>query len=127
MTAEPGRGVEGLGFLGLRVETPEAFEATVSMYRDALGLPIVLDEPGRAWFRATDGTPIHVYGPPEAEHEFFGAAPCVGLRVPDVPATRARLEAAGYEFVTDIERAGGVAWCHFRGPGGSVYELIGGG
>jgi hypothetical protein len=58
---------------------------------------------------------------------FFGGAPCVGLRVPDVPAARHRLAAAGYEFLTELERAADVAWCHVRGPGGTVYELIGGG
>ncbi len=120
-------GVDGLGFLGVRVDTPGEFDAAVTLYRDLLGLPQTLDEPGRAWFRAVDGTSIHVYGPPEDEHLFFGAAPCVGLRVPDVPAARARLEASGYPFLTEIERAGDVAWCHFRGPGGAVYELIGGG
>jgi hypothetical protein len=127
MTTEAGRGVDGLGFLGVRLESREAFEAAVVLYRDLLGATQVLEEPGRAWFKAGDGTAIHVYGPQEVEHEFFGPARCVGLRVSDVPATRARLEAAGYEFVTDIERAGGVAWCHFRGPAGTVYELIDGG
>jgi hypothetical protein len=118
--------VEGLGFLGVRLDTESEFRAAVSLYRDLLAMPQTLDEPGRAWFRAVDGTPIHVYGPPEVEHAFFGGAPCVGLRVADVPAARARLEAAGYEFVTELEYDADVAWCHFRGPGGTVYELIGG-
>lgn len=120
------RGIERIGFLGVRLETADAFEAALSLYRDLLGLPLELEEPGRAWFRCADGTPIHVYGPPEEDHRFFGGAPCVGLRVADVPAVRRRLEAAGYVFLTDIERAGETAWCHFRGPGDTVYELIGG-
>ena len=44
--------------------------------------------------------------------------------VDDVDAVRERLEAAGIEFLTPVERAGASAWCHFRGPDGNVYEII---
>jgi catechol 2,3-dioxygenase-like lactoylglutathione lyase family enzyme len=118
--------IRGLGFLGVRVPDAGTFAAAVHLYRELLGLPVILDEPGRCWFRLGDGTQLHVYGPPEEDHVFFGAAPCVGFVVEDVPATRARLEAAGIRFLTEIEKAGNTAWCHYRGPDGAVYELIGG-
>ena len=49
----------------------------------------------------------------------------VGLRVDDVDATRARLEADGLEMLTDVERGERAAWCHFRAPDGTVLEIIG--
>ena len=49
-------------------------------------------------------------------------------RVPqwdDVDATRDRLEASGIAFLWEAQRDGAIAWAHFRGPDGAVYELIG--
>ena len=33
--------------------------------------------------------------------------------------------AAGIAFIGDPQRDGGVAWNHYRGPDGNVYEIIG--
>jgi catechol 2,3-dioxygenase-like lactoylglutathione lyase family enzyme len=113
--------VDGLGWLGVRTDR---FEETVSLYRDLLALdPFHVDETS-VRFRLGDGTELHVYGPADADHEFFGTAPVVGLVVDDVQAVRRRMEAAGIEFVTPVEHAGASAWCHFRGPDGNVYEII---
>jgi hypothetical protein len=38
---------------------------------------------------------------------------------------RARMEAEGVEFLTPIQRSEAFAWSHFRGPDGTVYEIIG--
>ena len=119
-------GVNGLGFLGVRVDDPERFEATVALYRDTLGLEPVRDEPGRlVWFRLTDGTELHVYGPEDTDHLVFGDRPCVGLLVDDVAATRSSMEAAGVEFLWDTQHDEHRSWAHFRGPDGTVTELIG--
>lgn len=118
--------MQGLGFLGVRVDDSGQFEATVSLYRDTLGLPPFREEPGRlAWFRFGDGTELHVYGPADDDHVAFGDRPCVGLVVDDVDATRVRMEADGIEFLWETQRDGGRAWAHHRGPDGTVYELIG--
>jgi catechol 2,3-dioxygenase-like lactoylglutathione lyase family enzyme len=114
--------VRGLGWLGVRTER---FEQTVALFRDLLGLdPFQVDD-ASVRFRLGDGTELHVYGPADTDHEFFGTAPVVGLVVADVDTARRRMEAAGVEFLTPVERAGTSAWCHFRGPDGNVYELIG--
>lgn len=85
--------VQGLGFLGVRLENRDAFEATVSLYRDTLGLTPFREEPGRlAWFRLGDGTELHVYG---------------------------------VEFLWETQRDDTRSWAHYRGPDGTVYELIG--
>jgi catechol 2,3-dioxygenase-like lactoylglutathione lyase family enzyme len=114
--------VRSIGFLGVRTS---AFDATVSLYRDVLGLEPVLERPGAAWFRAADGASIHVYGPDDDDHAFFGSAPVAGLEVDDFDSTRAAMIAAGIEFIGEPQRDGRTAWNHFVGPDGNVYEIIG--
>jgi catechol 2,3-dioxygenase-like lactoylglutathione lyase family enzyme len=113
--------LKGLGWLGVRTDR---FEETVSLYRNLFGLDPFHENETSARFRLGDGTELHVYGPADTDHEFFGTAPVVGLVVDDVPALRRRMEAAGVEFLTPVERAGRTAWCHLRGPDGNVYEII---
>lgn len=118
--------VHGLGFLGARIGDLEGFEAATSLYRDTLGLEPFRVEPGRlAWFRLGDGTELHLYGPLDTDHTAFGDRPCVGLLVDDVDATRSTMESAGVEFLWATQRDADRAWAHYRGPDGTVYELIG--
>jgi catechol 2,3-dioxygenase-like lactoylglutathione lyase family enzyme len=116
--------VHGLGWLGVRTDR---FEDTVALYRDVLGLVPFHEDEASARFRLGDGTALHVYGPADDDHRFFGTAPVVGLEVEDAAAARALLADAGVELLTELERADGAAWCHFRAPDGNVYELISGG
>jgi catechol 2,3-dioxygenase-like lactoylglutathione lyase family enzyme len=115
--------VHGLGWLGVRTAR---FEETVSLYRDVLGLEPFHAGETSVRFRLDDGTELHVYGPADEDHRFFGTAPVVGLAVDDAVAARERLGAAGVELLTELERADDQAWCHFRGPDGNVYEIISG-
>jgi catechol 2,3-dioxygenase-like lactoylglutathione lyase family enzyme len=114
--------IRSLGFLGVRTD---AFAATVALYRDVLGLEPFLERPDAAWFRVADGSQIHVYGPADVDHDFFTAGPVVGLVVDDFDAVRARMAAAGIEFMGEPQREGGSAWNHYRGPDGNVYEIMG--
>lgn len=113
--------VHGLVWLGVRTDRPAE---TAALYRDLLGLEPFLEDATSTRFRLGNGTEVHVYGPDDDDHRFFGSAPVVGLEVDDVATARARMEAAGIEFMTEVERAGVSAWCHFRGPDGNVYELL---
>lgn len=115
--------VQRLGWLGVRTER---FEETVSLYRDLLGLEPYHADGTSVRFRLADGAQLHVYGPEDDDHRFFGTAPVVGIVVDDVPVLRQRMESAGIEFLTELEQDGGSAWCHFRGPDGNVYEIISG-
>jgi catechol 2,3-dioxygenase-like lactoylglutathione lyase family enzyme len=115
--------VRGLGWMGVRTG---ADQEMVRLYRDVLRLEVVHEAPGATWFRTADGTQIHVYGPADDEHDFFGAGPVIGLAVDRFEPVRAALEAAGIEFLyPEPQRDDGVAWQHFRGPDGNVYEIIG--
>ena len=115
--------VQSLGFLGVRTA---AFDETVALYRDILGLTPILVEPDAVWFRAADGAQIHVYGPTNDDHDFFDAGPVVGLVVDDFDATRAgdgrRRDRVHRRAAAD---AGVGVWNHYRGPDGNVYEIMG--
>ena len=115
--------VQGLGWLGVRTDR---FAETVALYRDVLGLEPFRSDEASVRFRLGDGTELHVYGPADDDHRFFGTAPVVGLCVEDAAAARERLEAAGIKLLTELESDGEAAWCHFEGPDGNVYELISG-
>jgi catechol 2,3-dioxygenase-like lactoylglutathione lyase family enzyme len=115
--------VRSLGWLGVRTPAADAMNA---LYRDVLKLEVILQRPGATWFRLPDGTEVHVYGPDDEDHEFFGTAPVIGLAVDSFRAAHAALTDAHIEFVYDRpQRAHGRAWQHFRAPDGNVYEIIG--
>jgi catechol 2,3-dioxygenase-like lactoylglutathione lyase family enzyme len=120
-TAAAELGIRGVGFVGLRTER---FEETVALYRDIFGLEIIHEGPGACWFRLGPEAQLHVYGPPEEEHLFFGSGVVVGFLVEDTVEARRQLEAAGIAFLSVTETADGTAWSHFRGPDGNVYEVI---
>jgi catechol 2,3-dioxygenase-like lactoylglutathione lyase family enzyme len=112
----------GIGFVGFRTDR---FDEMVALFRDRIGLAIIHEAPGATWFRLGTDAELHVYADTDADHVFFSTGPVVGLRVDDVDATRAELEADGLEMLTDIERSSATAWCHFRAPDGTVMEIIG--
>ena len=113
---------DGIGFIGLRTDR---FDEMVELFRDLLGLSVVRDAPGAAWFRLGAHAELHVYAETDPDHAFFTTGPVVGLRVADVDEMRSQLEAAGVEMITDVERTDTSAWCHFRAPDGTVLEIIG--
>ena len=115
-------GPSGVGFIGFRTDR---FDEMVALFRDRIGLEIVRETPDATWFRLGTDAELHVYADTDPDHAFFTTGPVVGLRVADVDATRAALEADGLEMLTDIERSASAAWCHFRAPDGTVLEIIG--
>ena len=117
--------IQRLAFLGVRTESRASFEATVRLYREVLGLEPFHETADAVWFRAGDGAQIHVYGPGDEDHDFFRAGPVVGLVVDDFEAARAAMVAAGIAFIGEPQRAGDSVWNHYRGPDGSVYEIMG--
>ena len=116
----------GVGFIGVRIADPAGYARTVGLYRDALGLTVTQDDGDRSTrFILPDGTALHVYGPGDRDHLWFGDRTCIGLRVDDVEAARGALEAAGIEILDQVERDATEAWFHYRSPDGSVQEIIG--
>ena len=121
MTAPSRRG-SGVGFIGFRTDR---FDEMVALFRDRIGLATIREAPGAHWFRLGTDAELHVYADTDPDHAFFTTGPVVGLRVDDVAATRAELEAGGLEVLTDLESTATSAWCHFRAPDGTVLEIIG--
>ena len=112
----------GIGFVGFRTDR---FDEMVALFRDRIGLSAIREAPGAVWFRLGSDAELHVYADTDSDHAFFTTGPVVGFRVDDVDATRTALERDGLEMVTDVQRADGAAWCHFRAPDGTVLEVIG--
>jgi catechol 2,3-dioxygenase-like lactoylglutathione lyase family enzyme len=101
------------------VPTRDAARA-LAWYRDVLGLP------------ASDVTPNEVETPnvtlsfwePERENLPFVANEAgLALRVADVAAARAELEAKGVEFVGETWDSGACLFAAFRDPDGNVLVL----
>jgi catechol 2,3-dioxygenase-like lactoylglutathione lyase family enzyme len=111
----------GVGFIGLRTDR---FDAMVALFGELLGLEVIGQEPGATRFRLGIDAELHVYAADEPGHAFFTTGPVVGLRVADVDDARRRMEAAGLEFIGEVERHGGRSWSHFRAPDGTVLEVI---
>lgn len=120
MTTPPD--ASGVGFIGFRTQR---FDEMVVLFRDRIGLSVIHEAPGATWFRLGSDAELHVYAATDPDHAFFTTGPVVGLRVADVDATRAALEADGLEMLTDVEHGESAAWCHFRAPDGTVLEIIG--
>jgi catechol 2,3-dioxygenase-like lactoylglutathione lyase family enzyme len=95
-------------------------ERSIAFYRDVLGLPQNPREPTE--FEAGNVT-LAIWRPEDQGVEFpKSAVHGIALRVPDVPAARAELEAKGVEFVG--ERDSGVCnMAFFVDPDGNSLIL----
>jgi predicted enzyme related to lactoylglutathione lyase len=111
--------VRGLSWMGVRVTD---FAGAAAFFR-RLGLEHERTEGEMAVFKARNGDTVEVFGPGDADHRHFTTGPVVGFEVDDIEAAHRELEAAGAEFIGAVGRGGGMAWAHFRGPEGFVYEL----
>jgi len=115
--------VRGLVWLG--TATAE-FDATTRFFREVLGLPSVVDEPGFVAFQLPDSSLVEVFAPDSPYAEHHEGRPVVGFLVDDVPAASAELAAAGIELVGGPEVSEDYTWQHFRAPDGNLYEITSG-
>ena len=114
--------VTGLAWAGTRTDK---FSEMVTFLRDVMQLEVKDEDEAYAGFRTADGDVVEVFGIDEPDHRHFTTGPVVGFAVPDVPAARRELEAAGVEFIGDIHEEPGSRWSHFYGPDGNVWEITG--
>jgi catechol 2,3-dioxygenase-like lactoylglutathione lyase family enzyme len=99
----------------------------VSFLKDVLHLVPEIEEEGFAVFRLPNGDTVEIFAADDEHHRHFTTGPVVGLRVDDVAAAQAEMEAAGIEFFSRPESSpDGYSWSHFRAPDGNVYELMSG-
>jgi predicted enzyme related to lactoylglutathione lyase len=112
--------VQGIVWAGTRTHR---WSETVEMFEGVLGLPRGDDRPGIAVFALDNGDTVEVFTTDEPDHAHFTTGPVVGFAVQDIDAARAELEAAGVDLLSPTQRGGGLAWLHFRGADGNVWEL----
>jgi predicted enzyme related to lactoylglutathione lyase len=98
---------------------------TVDMFERVLGLRRTHEGSGMTAFALPSGDTIEVFTDDEPDHRHFTTGPVVGLAVTDVEAARSEVEAAGLEVFGPVQRGGGMAWVHFRGADGCIWELTG--
>lgn len=111
--------VNGLSWMGIRVADLGGAKA----FMERMGLSLDHAEGEMLTFKTKNGDTVEVFGLGDEEHRHFDTGPVVGFEVDDIEAARHELESDGIEFIGGIERGGGMAWSHFRGPEGFVYEL----
>lgn len=114
-------GICSLIWMGVRTDK---FQETVGFYRDIMRLPVLREGTDFAWFTLANGVELHVYGPSDDDHAFFGVGPVVGFEVSDFSETRARMIEAGIEFIGDVQENETRMWNHFRGTDGNIYEIM---
>jgi catechol 2,3-dioxygenase-like lactoylglutathione lyase family enzyme len=113
--------VRSLAWLGVRTEQ---FAAMRQFFTEVMGLETTREEPGLLGLRLAEGTEMELFGPGDDFHDFFTTGPVVAFLVDDVDNARATMEAAGIEFIGEIQRAGTTSWNHFRAPDGTIFEII---
>lgn len=121
MTTAPDTFITGVDFVTVPAQD---FDASVHFYETVLGLPPVKrwgDMPG-AEFQAGNVT-LAVMEPTAFGQEFRSHSLPIAFQVDDVAAARARLEAEGVHFVTDIIDSGVCHQAIFLDPAGNALNL----
>jgi catechol 2,3-dioxygenase-like lactoylglutathione lyase family enzyme len=104
----------------------DAYDATVTLFGDVLGMERRFDEPDTVEFQTADGDAVQVMAPGHPYHALFdrhAAGPVPLLEVDDLAAARRRLEGAGIDILGPVGRDQEWEWIDFRGPDGNLYEL----
>ncbi|MGI9659066.1 MAG: VOC family protein [Gaiellaceae bacterium] len=112
----------GLSWLGTRTER---FDEMRAFAKDVLGLKVLKDEPGVAFFELANGDQFEVFGSdyPAGGHPPSGAV--AAFTVADAAEARAELIAAGLE-VGELESLMGYTWAYFTAPDGNKYMVLDG-
>jgi predicted enzyme related to lactoylglutathione lyase len=111
--------VEHVDFIA--IPTRDA-ERAKRFYGETLGLPLEKDRPGGAEYRAGQVT-VGIWDPEANGMPFAPNLSGFALRVADVAAARASLEAAGVEFEMDTLDTGVCHMAPFRDPDGNRLLL----
>jgi catechol 2,3-dioxygenase-like lactoylglutathione lyase family enzyme len=99
------------------------YAATVTFFRDVLGLGVSASETDFAVLDVPDGATVEVFGP-GSDYNRHLTHPVAGFLVADLERAVEELRAAGVEIVLPVQHGGPRSWVHFRAPDGFVYELV---
>ena len=99
-------------------------ERSTAFYGEMLGLPQVSDGEGWPEFQLGENVSVYLMNPTNIGQTFQGPHTAhIALRVPDVAATRAELEARGVVFDGEIFDTGVCHMAFFRDPDGNALML----
>jgi catechol 2,3-dioxygenase-like lactoylglutathione lyase family enzyme len=113
--------VERVDFVSI---ASQDIERSRRFYLQALGLRFDRDVPGSRGFECWAGNVcLSVWEPGGMGLPFTPSAGSIALRVPDVAAARAELEANGVEFSGDTLDTGVCHMAFFRDPDGNALML----
>jgi catechol 2,3-dioxygenase-like lactoylglutathione lyase family enzyme len=99
------------------------YAATLSFFKDVLGLNVHSSETDFAVLDVPGGATVEVFGPTSRFNRHL-THPVAGFLVSDLETAVAELHAAGVEIVLPVQHGGTRSWMHFRAPDGFVYELV---
>jgi catechol 2,3-dioxygenase-like lactoylglutathione lyase family enzyme len=91
-------------------------------YGETLGLPIETESDNDMEFRLGQVT-LDVFNPASVGQQFAPSPAGIAIRVPDVAATRADLEAKGVQFDGEIVDTGVCHFAFFKDPDGNALML----
>jgi catechol 2,3-dioxygenase-like lactoylglutathione lyase family enzyme len=91
-------------------------------YGETLGLPVETEGENDLEFRLGQVT-LDVFNPASVGQEFAPSPAGIAIRVPDVAAARADLEAKGVQFDGDIVDTGVCHFAFFKDPDGNALML----
>jgi catechol 2,3-dioxygenase-like lactoylglutathione lyase family enzyme len=113
--------VERVDFLSV---ASQDIERSRRFYLETLGLPFDRDVPGSGGFECWAGDVcLSVWEPVRMGLPFAPNPNDIALRVPDVAATRAELEAKGVEFEGEVLDTGVCRMTFFHDPDGNALRL----
>ena len=108
--------VDFVSFLTQDIQRAKAF------YAETLGLEIETEGPDDMEFRAGQVT-LDIFNPASQGQPFAPSPAGLALRVPDVAAARAALEAKGVEFLGETLDTGVCHMAFFQDPDGNALML----
>lgn len=114
---------QGFIWAGLFVED---MEASVSFYRDVLGLSLLGQGEGWAHLDAGNGALFELMGSGKASHEPKepDQQPIIlGLRVEDLDSAIVELKQKGVNFISDVGEFEDTRWVYFADPEGNRLEI----
>ena len=114
---------QGLIWAGIFVEN---LEASVSFYKDVLGLPLLGREGDWAHFDAGNGTLLELFNGGSASPEPKKPdqqSIVLGLRVENMDTAITELNRRGVNFIGDIGEYENTRWAHFSDPEGNRLEI----
>jgi catechol 2,3-dioxygenase-like lactoylglutathione lyase family enzyme len=109
----------GLAWLGI---SSDDYDATVSLFRDVLGLEVAFAEEETVELKLPAGERVQIFGPGHRYHDRLEGGPMPLFEVDDLEAAEARVRAAGLEILRR-ESDSAWDWLDFRGPDGNLYAL----